>query len=226
MVVVSSDLKWYKSDINGDIDLGSQLTTGIELFPDVLDIANDVEKKIWIKNTNGSSALNLTRLYAVNGHTITNTNNTPIVTNLAEIYVNIPAGTYSLSFPTVNSVIVTPPSGLPRLAQTITCDNTTLNAVYLADNLPILLAFNSGLTTGDTATIKISDGCSYLWMADDNAGVPDTYAQKNSYDAGVDVGTLAASGTHAIWIKQSIPDGTSNTDNPRKFVPICRGAAA
>ena len=226
MPVTSGDIKLYQSTEAGAIDLTSEITSSTTLFPPALDIANDVEKKIWVKNTNDSSSLYYTKFYIVNGHTVTNTNNTPVDTSKTELYVNHTPGTYSLTFPTVNSVVVTPPSGQARAAQDIVADGSTLNTVYLADNSPIFLVFNSSLSTADTATVKISDGGSFIQTASDNAGSPATYSGKYSYSDGVDIGTLAAGGTQAIWLKQAVPDGTSNQGNPRKFLPIVRGDAS
>jgi len=224
MPIVDGDLKFYNSNVDGSINLSSQYLSGSDvLFPPVLDIDADVEKKLWIKNTNGSSSFLQSKIYTVNGFTITNTNNTPISVAGCSTKVNLPAGLYSLTFPTSNSVVVVPPSGIARSAQTAVANGSTLNTVYLADSLPIQLVFNNSLSTADTATVKISDTSAYLYLALDSSGTPGTYAIRNGYTAGIDLGTIAAGQAKALWVKQSNPDGISNAGNPRKFSIILAG---
>lgn len=219
MPVLSTEIKLYNADQNGNINTNSEITT--TLFDAVLDIANDVEKKIFVKNTSSTYNLLTTRFYTVNGFTVNNTNGTPVKTADTELYLDIAAGTYTLTFPTVNSVVVTPPSGVSRVAQTIVVDGSTLNTIYLLDNLPIFLVFNTGLGVGNTATAVISSGNSYIYVAPDNSGTPGTYTAKKSYTAGVDLATIAAGQAKAVWLKQYVPDGV--VSGTLSFIPVVRG---
>lgn len=226
MAVIPGDLRFYNSNTNGTINLSSEITEGMYTFDTVLDIANDVEKKFWVKNTNSSSSLELSKLYLINGITINNTNGTPIVTNNFDLSNHLPAGDYAFSFPTVNSVIITPPSGVARAAQSIVANGSTLNQLFILDNVPIFLAFAANLTTANTAVIKVNDGAEYLLLAADNNGVAETYAKRTSYANGLDFSTIAAGATKAFWVKQSVPNGINNLLNPRGYYHILQGRAS
>lgn len=219
MTILQSDIKLYKSDQSGNIDLNNEITGATTLFPEVADIDNDAEIKIWVKNTHLTESLLQARFYSINGFTVNNTNGSPIIIASTELYNNISAGTYSLTFPTINSIVDTPPGGQSLPAQTIIVDGNTKNAVQLLTNLSIFLVFNSGLTVGDTATIVISTH--HIQSAIDNSGSPGTYANRNSYNNGVDLGTLAAGQAKALWLKQVIADGTAA--GTYKWQPIIRG---
>lgn len=226
MPVSTGDIKLYKSDISGNIDLNAEIIDITTLFEPALAISADVAEKIWIKNTHATDTLNITKFYTVNGFTITNTNNTPINIDLTELYSNITPGLYSLSFPLINSVIVTPPSGIARPAQSIICDGITQNTVFMLDDLPIQLVFNNTLTTADQATIKFSDAGTFIYISDDDgANSALGYYQKTSYTNGINIGDFHAGDTYPVHIKQSIPTGVTNQNNPRKWIPIVLGNA-
>lgn len=224
MPIVDGDLKFYNANVDGTINLSSQYSGGTDvLFSPNLDIDIDVEKKLWFKNTNSTSSYSQAKVYVVNGMLVTNTNNTPINVGLSGVLVNIPAGAYSLTFPTSNSVIVVPPSGLTRMAQSIVANNSTKNLIYLVDGLPVSLVFNTSLSNSDTATITISDTSQFLYLASDSSGTPGTYALRQNYTNGIDLSTVSAGQAKAFWVKQSIPDGISNVGNPRRFSLISAG---
>jgi hypothetical protein len=225
MALLDTDLKVYESDGAGNIDITSPLNNGSDIFDAVLDIDADQQKKLWLKNTSATDSLYNAKFFFVNGFSIVNTNNTPINASLSTTVANIANGSYNLTFPTVNSVVVTPPSGIPRAAQSIIADNNTENTVYLLDGLPMRLVFSSGLSTQDTARIDVSDGATFLHLAPDNANAPGTYEQHYTYSStNIEAGTMAPGATHPFWVKQSIPDGVANAGTSRKVRAVFIGS--
>ncbi len=222
MVVADGDVKIYRSDVNGNIDLTNEWTENEGLFAPVLDVDNDVQVKLWVKNTHATDQCTRNKLWTVNGGVYNNTNGTPLFG--MKLFSHITPGTYNLTFPTPTSVIVTPPSGISLPAVTIAANSSTYYSIPLLTNTPALLCFTTGLQAGNTANIVISDGGEYLQLAVDSGGSPGTYAKRTSYAAGLDIGTLTAGATYAFWIKQVIPDGTTAVGNDRRYRMPVKGA--
>ncbi len=232
MPVVNAEMKFYLPDGNGDIDLNNEYTNFENYFPDSADQDADVEKPVFIKNTNATDTAQDVNLYIVNAPTLLNTSGTPLVTNSYKILDHIPVdgglgtATYTLSMATATSVIVTPPSGVSLPAQDIIKDGSTLVKVLLSGQLGVSLVFDASTAQGNTATIKISNGGSFMTMAPDVAGSPGTFIEARSMASPLALGDMAGNGAVRFHMKQSIPDDTSNVGNPRKFAIVKRFKAA
>jgi len=222
MPVQDGDLKIYFSDVNGDIDLTHEWQDLAGVYDPVLDVDEDVEVKMHLKNTHATDLATRIKLWTVNGGYYDNTSGTTI--SGLKLDQHISPGEYSLIFPTANSVIVTGPDGEPLQAQPIVPNGSTYFVITINNNKKAKIQFSASLQTGNTAKLVISDGGEYLQLAPDNVGSPGTYAKKTSYADGINVGTLQAGESFAYWIKQVIPDGSTSVGNNRRYRMPGKGA--
>ncbi len=218
MTILDTDIKLYNSDNTGIIDLESEIINNTYIFSEVLDADNDIEKKAFVFNNNDTDTLNDVRVYIVNGYTIDNTINTPVLD--AKVTANITPDTYTLNF-TSYSVVITNDSET-LTAQEIIKDDVTFNLIYLRTGQYIFLSFDSALIEGDQTIITISEGGSFLTLSESIQSVPIEYVEARNYSSGVQLDAIEAKTSKEFWIKQSVPDLTATDTYKAVIVVRCR----